>query len=169
MEDKTNIYLYSGLSSPSQYIAAWKYKPRMLFLSSCYVIIVFIPNSIAFLIHSSRNLFAGTVVLLNVCYHLTLPNVFVFFCCSPQCVCYLWMHSNVIFLCTPALPNPPPFQTVGWWLCQPLPINTINSPPCSVFTIWNWFNLMYSGRDIDYLTSLRSVFSDLTGFRGVAS
>ena len=27
-----------------------------------------------------------------------------------------------------------------------------------------WFDLMYDGSDIDYLTSLRSVFSDLTGF-----
>ena len=27
-----------------------------------------------------------------------------------------------------------------------------------------WFDLMYDVSDIDYLTSLRSVFSDLTGF-----
>ena len=27
-----------------------------------------------------------------------------------------------------------------------------------------WFDLMYDGSDMDYLTSLRSVFSDLTGF-----
>ena len=27
-----------------------------------------------------------------------------------------------------------------------------------------WFDLMYNGSDMDYLTSLLSVFSDLTGF-----
>ena len=32
------------------------------------------------------------------------------------------------------------------------------------FLFWNWFDIIYSGRDIDYLKSLRGVFSDLTGF-----